>query len=152
MKQLLCWVVCVAWIAGSLEGKENEFGLSIMDSYLSDAGFGWDYLEDASRFPVFNYTYALNQRTTDGLYRVPDCMVAESVKRVEFSDSSEIIDRSYSYTSKFSSSVKYGGGVSMFGIGIGGSYSKDYYKMMSDQQQSKTITTSTKYLDVSGPN
>jgi hypothetical protein len=129
----------------------NEFGLNVMgtSSYLSDAGFGWDYLEDVSRFPIFNYTFNEGKRTSDGVYRIPDCFVAETVKRTEFSDSSEIIDTSYSYSSKFSSSIRKGGGVGIFGIGIGGSYSKDYTSMMQSQQSTKTITTSTKYYDVS---
>lgn len=127
--------------------RTNEFGLNVMDNYLSDAGFGWDYLEDSSRFPLFNYSFNERKRTQDGIYLVPDCMSAESVKRVEYSDSSEVIDTSYHYVSKYSSSIKYGGGVSVFGVGIGGSYSKDYSSMMESQKSTKTITTSTKYLD-----
>lgn len=65
------------------------------------------YFKDSSRYPIFAENY-LGQKTNDGVYSLPDCFYAEDVKRVTYTDDSNVIEKSTSYVSKFTSNLNSG--------------------------------------------
>ena len=126
-------------------------------------GSGWDFVADATRYPVFKMTYDHSQMTNDQEYLIPDCMVSESVKEASYMDDTVIIENSMKYSSLTSNSGS-GSSSGLFGkkrflggiisgivglftgaFGSSGSQSNYYKGMMEEQRSSKTITTSTRY-------
>jgi len=132
----------------SIEKDEFENEIVGRDKKLTGVGLGWDYLEDSSRYPIFDYVYSVGGTTNDGEYKVPDCFIAEDVKKTSQIEDSQIIDKATSYVSKVSSTFNTGSS-STFGpfASVGSTYSRDYRKTFEEQFKSKTVTISTKYTD-----
>ena len=129
-------------IASCLIPKETT------DTYLSGPGLGWDFLVDASRSSVQSTnTFTANKHTNDGLYRIGDCLEADTVKTSHYLDTSEIIATSQMYQSMTSKSVKLSASISIGVVTIGGSYSKDYFAMLKEQKNTSTVTTRSKIID-----
>ncbi len=146
MKHLIAILIVIFNLFGTQATK--NFGLETIRESLSGAGFGWDYLTDSSRYPLFKLTFDQNKYTSDGMYKVPDCLVSEDEKIARFSDSVEIINNANSYTSKFSRSTQGSGSASFMGLAkISGSYSEDYRSIMQEQKRTKTVTVSSRYYD-----
>jgi hypothetical protein len=100
-KFLIALIICMVKVNYSIK---DDFGNDIISNnkQLTGVGLGWDYLEDASRYPIFEYVFN-NGQTNDGEYKTPDCFVSEDVKKTSQLEESNIIDKATSFVSKIGS-------------------------------------------------
>ena len=110
-------------------------------------GYGWDFMTESIRYPPLLIAYEQNQLTPEGNFLVPDCMHTDPVKETIFSDSSDITESRKDYKSKTSSSISGSMSAGGFGFSISGSYSKDSESMFASQQETRTVTITTKYIE-----
>lgn len=114
---------------------------------LPSPGYGWDFLTESIRYPPIKISYNDQQLTPEGDYLVPDCMHVDPIKETIFGDSSDVTESRRDYKSKTSTSISASVGMSGIGWKVSGSYSKDSEKMAMSQQDTKTVTITTKLID-----
>ena len=114
---------------------------------LPAPGYGWDLMTESIRYPPLKISYDEKLLTPEGNFQIPDCMHADPLKETIFSDSSDIAESRKDYKSKTSSSISASMSASGFGFSVSGSYSKDSENMFSSQQETQTVTITTKYIE-----
>jgi hypothetical protein len=115
---------------------------------LKGSGFGWDYLEDVFKYPVLEMTYQQNKLTDDEKYKIPDCIIAHSIKKVIYEDTVEIIESGKNYRSMYSKSLGFSLGLAFSSFGFGGAFSKEFTNINNEQQFSKTVTARAELINL----
>ena len=104
-------------------------------------GTGWDNLRNLNMGMVTWKNYSQCLTSDDGKYLIPDDTYVVALKESNVVLNSEYFDHWNNYSSMTSNSVNAEAHGSIFGIGLGGKFSKEYESVKKHQVEDKAVTT-----------